>query len=86
MKTAHTITNKRHNSFYGANSRFITRLKNPDDNYFVLLGGQDGWVGSPYLTDQIELWRQGQYIQVPLTVDSVKTHFNRRMDLQPFRP
>ncbi|MBN1998830.1 penicillin acylase family protein, partial [candidate division KSB1 bacterium] len=45
MKTAHQVQDKKHRTFYGANSRFIALLSDPDENYFVLLGGQDGWFG-----------------------------------------
>ena len=51
---------------YGANARHISDLADPDENYFVLFGGQDGIMQSPTTTDQVELWKQGSMIRVPL--------------------
>jgi penicillin amidase len=83
MKTAHQITDERHGTFYGANSRYISRMKDPDENYFVLLGGQDGWLGSDYFLDHVPLWRRGQYIRIPLTIDTIKKSFTTKMRLLP---
>ena len=44
-------------------------MTDPDENYFVLLGGQDGWFNSTTILDQWELWRRGDYVRVPLTLD-----------------
>jgi len=83
LKTAHDINNKRHNTFYGANSRFITMMRDRDENYFVLLGGQDGWVGSEHFADQVPLWLKGEYIQVPLKIENVRVCFPHQMKLYP---
>ncbi|UCE06682.1 MAG: penicillin acylase family protein, partial [bacterium] len=83
MKTAHQISNKRHDTFYGANSRIIIMLRDPDENYFVLLGGQDGWLGSEHFVDQVPLWLKGEYIQIPLRIESVRESFPHQMQLQP---
>ncbi len=82
MKTAHDITNKRHASFYGANSRFIARMIDPDENYFVLLGGQDGWVASQNFVDQVGLWLEGQYMKIPLRIETAKALFPYPMKLK----
>ncbi len=82
MKTAHAITNKRHQTFYGANSRFIACMKNLDENYFVLLGGQDGWVGSDQLVDQVPLWLAGEYIRIPFRVETIQQEFSYKMALR----
>lgn len=81
MKTAHRIENKRQDTFYGANARFIARLKDADENYIVLLGGQDGWLGSPYIADQVDLWRAGKYIRLPLRIETVRQEFTSQMRL-----
>lgn len=78
MKTAHQISNRRHETFYGANARIIIRMKEADENYFVLLGGQDGWLGSDNLIDQVPLWRNGQYIKVPLRLKNIQNEFPYR--------
>ncbi|MDZ7264909.1 MAG: penicillin acylase family protein [candidate division KSB1 bacterium] len=79
MKTAHAITNQRHDTFYGANSRFIASMRDLDENYFVLLGGQDGWPGSENFVDQVSLWLKGEYIQIPLRLDNVRKAFPHRL-------
>jgi len=83
MKTAHDISNEKHNTFYGANSRFIAMMRDLDENYFVLLGGQDGWLGSENFVDQVSLWLSGEYIQVPLRIENVRKSFSHHMHVQP---
>lgn len=81
MKTAHSRGDKKHQANYGACSRFITDMGDMDANYFVLLGGQDGWLGSSGLTDQLNLWQKGEYLRLPLSWDAVKTGFTHRVPL-----
>jgi penicillin amidase len=83
MKTAHDISNQKHDTFYGANSRFIAMMRDLDENYFVLLGGQDGWIGSEHFVDQVPLWRKGEYIQIPLRMENVRKAFSNQMKLIP---
>ncbi|MBN1155555.1 penicillin acylase family protein [candidate division KSB1 bacterium] len=83
MKTAHNVTDQRHNSFYGANSRLITKLDDPNENYFVLLGGQDGWIGSDHIVDQVPLWLQGDYIKFPMMKNAVQAAFPFVLKLTP---
>ncbi len=80
-KTAHGITDKRHNTRYGAQARHITDLAGPDSNHFLLLGGQDGWIGSNNLIDQVEMWQKGELIQVPLSRSGVARLLPHRMQL-----
>ena len=75
MKTAHGFAAGRHRVRYGANARHLSDLADPDQNHFVLLGGQDGWVGSSTFLDQLPLWRAGEYVQVPLTPSKVAELF-----------
>ena len=86
MKTAHSTTDGRHGTRYGSNSRHISDLSDPDENYFVLLGGQDGWFGSSTLMDQVLLWREGRYVRVPLRIETVRKAFPHQMVLQPEPP
>jgi penicillin amidase len=81
MKTAHNTTAARHNTRYGSNARHISDLADPDANYFALLGGQDGWINSTTFTDQLPLWRDADYVQIPLTIDTVRAHFAHRIVL-----
>jgi penicillin amidase len=83
MKTAHATTQERHSTRYGANARHISDLADPDANYFVLLGGQDGWLNSANFLDQLPLWLEGRYIQVPLRLESVRGRFAKRIVLTP---
>jgi penicillin amidase len=75
MKTAHGFARGRHHVRYGANARHLSDLADPDQNHFVLLGGQDGWLGSDTWLDQLPLWRAGEYIQMPLSEAAVNLAF-----------
>ncbi len=83
MKTAHAMTDEKHNTQFGSNARHVSDMADPDHNYFALLGGQDGWLKSSTFMDQIPLWREGRFIQVPLRVETVRETFSRVMDLKP---
>ena len=82
MKTAHETTNERHTVTYGSNARHISDLSDPNENYFVLLGGQDGWFNSSTMLDQWELWRSGDYVRVPLTLGAVRESFPHLLSLE----
>ncbi len=75
MKTAHDSSAGQHTVRYGANARHISDMTDPDANWFVLLGGQDGWLNSSTLLDQWALWRDGDYVRVPLTLGAVRESF-----------
>lgn len=83
MKAAHALSGERSYVTFGANARHISDLSDPDANWFVLLGGQDGWLTGPHLADQLPLWRTGGYIKVPLRLESVRATFPRKMRLAP---
>jgi len=76
MKTAHEFTNEINSTYYGSCSRHISDLTDPDANWFLLLGGQDGDIGSAANADQIELWEKGDYIQMPLQLETVRKLYN----------
>ena len=82
MKTAHQTSGERHEVNYGSNARHISDMTDPDENYFVLLGGQDGWFNSTTILDQWELWRRGDYVRVPLTLAEVRTSFPHTLSLK----
>lgn len=67
LKGAHSFSGTREEVYYGACARHISDLSDIDANYFVLLGGQDGWLRSPFMSDQVKLWRHGRLMQVPLS-------------------
>jgi penicillin amidase len=75
MKTAHGLTNDVSETSYGSQARFIADMGDPDANDFVLIGGNDGWLGSQNALDQVPLWLRGDYIRMPLRPDSVARDF-----------
>ena len=82
MKTAHGSSAGRHRVTYGSNARHISDLSDADANWFVLLGGQDGWFNSTTMLDQWELWRRGDYVRVPLTLSQVRASFPHALTLE----
>lgn len=86
MKTAHGTTDEKHTASYGQNARHISDLSDMDRNYFVLLGGQDGWINSSTFLDQVPLWLSGEYVQVPLRPETVRQRFPHRTELDPREP
>lgn len=83
MKNAHGLVAGRHRVQYGAQARHLSDLSDPDANYFVLLGGNDGWVGSENYADQLAPWRERRYLRLPLTPDAIAQEFPRRSVLLP---
>jgi penicillin amidase len=81
MKTAHGSINGRHFVRYGSSARHISDLSDLDANYFVLLGGQDGWINAANFLDQVPLWLDGRYVQMPLRLETVKTRFPHVVEL-----
>lgn len=77
MKRSHNLVNGRHRATFGAQSRHISDMADPDANWFVLFGGQDGWLGSANFADQVPLWREGRYLHLPLTPEAVEAAFPR---------
>jgi penicillin amidase len=78
MKTAHGSTDRRHYVRYGAAARHISDLADMDENYFALLGGQDGWLASSTFADQIPTWLERTYVRVPLRLETVRRTFAHR--------
>jgi penicillin amidase len=83
MKTAYGFTDKRHVARYGSTARHISDLSDPDRNYFVLLGGQDGWPNSTSFIDQVPGWREGRYFEMPLRVETARRRFPYKVELGP---
>jgi penicillin amidase len=82
MKTAHRASGEQHTVSYGSNARHISDMTDPDENYFVLLGGQDGWFNSTNILGQWALWRRGKYVRVPLTRAGVRASFPHTLALE----
>jgi penicillin G amidase len=83
MKTAHSSTEERHRAGYGANARHVSDLSDMDRNWFVVLGGQDGWLNSSTFLDQVPLWLEGEYIEMPLRLETVRARFRYVTELGP---
>jgi penicillin G amidase len=74
-KTGHGFVTEPHFVGFGACARHVSDLADSDSNFFVLLGGQDGWLGSENFFDQTAIWQRGEYITVPMRVESVVAAF-----------
>ena len=72
-KTGHGLVAGRHQVTFGAGARHLSDLSDPNANRFVLLGGQDGWLGSANARDQVPLWRSGDAIAVPLDAEATRS-------------
>ncbi len=83
MKSAHSPASERHWAFYGSQARQISDMADPDENHFVLLGGQDGWLNAEGFSDQLPLWQRGDYIRLPLTRKAVEAAFPTVTVLRP---
>lgn len=84
-KTAHGLVRGRHTVRFGACARHVSDLADLDANQFVLLGGQDGWIGSANFADQTALWQRGGYITVPMRIETIRRCFRHVTILQPVR-
>lgn len=83
FKSAAGTTNRKHTASYGANARHIVDLSDPDSTQFVMLGGQDGWVGSANFMDMVPAWRDGRMVRVPMTLPAVKAAAARVTTISP---
>lgn len=81
MKTAHATTDEKHNTRFGSNARHVSDMSDMDENYFVLLGGQDGWFNSANFLDQVPYWLSGRYVKVPMRLETIRKTFDRKTKL-----
>ena len=82
-KSGHGAVTGRHASTYGACARHVSDLADPDANTFVLLGGQDGWLGSTTFADQVTLWQEGRQMTIPLDPDAATASFPHVTVMRP---
>lgn len=82
-QTSHAYGRQRQGTFYGAVSRISCDLADPDSARAVLLGGQDGWLGSSTFADQIDLWTAGESVALPLTPAAVAAAFPHETVMAP---
>jgi len=83
MKTAHRLVQGPHGTDYGSQARHVSDMRDLDENYFLLFGGNDGWLGSENFADQVPLWQQGKYIRMPLRLQTMNQDFPIAMRLNP---
>lgn len=83
MKAAHGPVAGRHAVSYGSNARYIFDLGNPNGNHLAILGGQDGAIGSDAFLDQLELFRRGDFMRLPLDAEVAAAEFPHRSVVQP---
>lgn len=83
MKMAHGLVNGRHAATFGSMARHISDMSDPDANWFTLLGGNDGWLGSDNFCDQLPLWRERRFIRMPLRRETIAAEFPIVTTLQP---
>ncbi len=81
-KSAHGLIDGVHDASYGAQSRHISDMGDRNANYFVLLGGQDGWLGSANYADQVPLWLEGRYLTLPLDPERARADFPHHQRLE----
>nr|WP_264185680.1 penicillin acylase family protein [Roseicella aerolata] len=83
MKSGHGLVTGPHEVTFGSMARQVSDMADPDSNWFVLFGGQDGWLGSAAFADQVPLWREGRSIRMPLHPATVAAEFPRVTVLRP---
>lgn len=83
MKTGHGLVDGPHEVSFGSMARHVSDMADPDANWFVLFGGQDGWLGSAAFADQVPLWRERRAIRLPLRPATVAAEFPRVTVLTP---
>ncbi len=83
MKTAHQVSAEPHTATFGATARHISDLSGMDENFFVLLGGEDGRLGSSNLLDQVDFWRSGKLIKTPLRNETAASRAAATVRMRP---
>lgn len=85
-KAAHPVGDDKHNTTFGANARLLVDMGTLDDNRVVLLGGQDGWIGSDRLLDMLPLWNGGGFVPLPLSAQGQAARCVAATTLRPGPP
>jgi penicillin amidase len=83
FKSDHAPVTGRHRVGFGSNALYLFDLSDPDANRLVILGGQDGNPGSRAFLDQAELFRRGEYIEVPLRPETARARFEYETVVTP---
>lgn len=83
LKANFSLSNQRRHVKFGAQSRYVFDFSDKNGNYFMLLGGQDGWFGSENFDDMVDHWLHDEWVQIPLEVSRVEAMFPYRVDFVP---
>jgi penicillin amidase len=84
-KSGHDPVRGKHRVRHGASARFIADMSDPNANRVVLLGGQDGWIGSDTFLDQLPIWQRGGYIDLPLEAERARAWPHHTVHAPPGR-
>ena len=68
---------------YGAQARHVSDMSDLDSNWFVLLGGNDGWINAENFIDQAKLFQRGEMMHIPLRIETIKETFPYKTYLTP---
>jgi len=82
-RASHDLSLEQTTTDFGAQARHISDMSDLDSNWFALVGGNDGWIGSENFLDQIEAFRTSTPIHVPLRLETVRETFPHRTVLIP---
>jgi len=82
-RAGHNLSAEKVTTGFGATARHVSDLSDQDSNWFTLLGGNDGWFNSDNFIDQVDMFRTGAMIQVPLRMESIRAKFPYRTTLNP---
>lgn len=75
MKSAHGFATGKHYVGMSSTARYFFDLGHSDENWFAMLGGQDGCPGSPAFTDLIQAWNKQEMLQIPLDLDAIRLSY-----------
>lgn len=82
-KASGPLDAERHAVTFGSQSRHLSDLSDENENYFILFGGQDGFLNAQNFTDQVDAWANGDYIRVPLDPAIAQTEALRTQRFSP---
>jgi len=68
---------------YGAQARHVSDMSDLDSNWFVLLGGNDGWINAENFIDQAKLFQRGEMMHIPMRIETIKKTFPYKTILTP---
>ncbi|MEO0322544.1 MAG: penicillin acylase family protein [Myxococcota bacterium] len=85
-KSAHAPVEGIHTTSFGAQARFLADLADLDASRVVLLGGQDGWLGSAHAIDQVDAFLALRDLPLPLRAATARARSVATTMLAPRGP